>query len=109
MKRLLFKNRLRHHVVQDGQIECRRCQSKQPCKHVRTVLTSFLFGVIPTKQVVPVGEVIVCGSCEDHFSPESYSYNPSTGLFELMLWDCPYCRHSNPSTRIRCVKCFQTL
>jgi hypothetical protein len=84
-------------VVQ-GHFSCPHCESMQPC-------TRF----VQLRGRDYEGEFVVCSTCGGQQKGQDFRFNPSTGIFDPVMWDCPFCKALNPNNTYWCRTCHKSL
>ncbi|MEP6672127.1 MAG: hypothetical protein ABJF10_23390 [Chthoniobacter sp.] len=94
---MLTRKKRRTDVIQ-GRFSCPHCESEQPCTR---------FVQLGGNQ--HEGDFVVCATCGGRQRGEDYRYNAATGIFDPVLWDCPYCKALNPNNTYWCRSCHKSL
>ena len=95
----LFSRRSRKTDAIKGTFSCPHCNCSQPCKRYDQVRGQAQFEA----------SFVQCDTCSGKQKGENYQFNPTTSVFEPVLWECFYCKAKNPNDTFRCRQCHKSL
>lgn len=94
----LWSRRTRRIDLRRGTFRCPHCESQQSC-----------VGFTQMRGREYEGDFVECDRCQGKQRGEDFRFSAETRIFEPVLWECPYCRASNPNNTFRCRSCYKSL
>jgi len=106
---LLFLRTSLKRALEKGEFTCPKCNARRTSAHCQIVKGVRFLGFIGTGGGEVLEDFIECSGCGWREPSQNYAFNPETKTFDPVQWDCPWCKHLNPNTTFRCLKCRKSL